>query len=255
MWYILGALAICGADIIEWGGIDTPVQTMRASYGGVSMDNAVTIFPAAVFHGALAIDGGDLVLDPFSDVVVTGMNATLREVIRGQWVLFAYMCNLSCDQPDQHVSRDCVCACDAEGFVVSDEGECVLDCHGHGHSVPCVCDAPYTAASQCALIACAAGTYLLGGVCIPVTAPAAAAVWSCVKPETAAQCPQRGNWLASMETADATVCAPLFRWPVVLLSACHGAGCCVAPDAWWAVDCASAASLYCNRFIRSTFDA
>ena len=67
------------------GGIDTPVPTARAGYGGTSMDNVATIFfPAAVFHGALLIDGGDLALDPISDVVVMGGNGILREVIEGQ---------------------------------------------------------------------------------------------------------------------------------------------------------------------------
>ena len=41
-------------------------------------------FPAAVFHGALSIDGGDLALDPISDVGVMGGNGILREVIEGQ---------------------------------------------------------------------------------------------------------------------------------------------------------------------------
>jgi len=41
-------------------------------------------FPAAVFHGALSIDGGDLALDPISDVGVMGVNGILREVIEGQ---------------------------------------------------------------------------------------------------------------------------------------------------------------------------
>lgn len=254
MLALLVVVGLCRADIIEWGGIDSPVNTARTTYGGVSMDNAATIFPAAVFHGALSIDGGDLVLDSFSDVIVTGMNETLRELIRGQWKLFAFMCNRSCPA-DQHVSMDCVCVCDVAGFAVKDT-LCVFDCNGHGQStgLACTCDVPYTAASQCMFISCAEGTYLMGEVCRDVPPVVPESAWPCMRPETAGQCPRRGNWLAVFEDANQTACAPIVRWPVVLLSACAGSGCCAMPDSWWAIDCMTDASMYCDRFVRSTFD-
>lgn len=255
MWWLLSVLAVCSADIVEWGGIDTQVPATQTGYAGVSMDNVATIFPAAIFHGALAIDGGDLVLDKFSDVVVGGLNVTLREVIRGQRTLFAFMCNKSC-VTGQHVSHDCQCVCDEAGFIVGSSGVCILDCYGHGTESAglCVCVGSYTEASQCRVISCVGGTYLLDGACVTPPIPPPLAVWACVNPETAPGCRERGNWLAGMATSTATVCAPIFRWPLVFLATCTGGGCCAAPDSWWAVDCAATTSLYCSPFVRSTFD-
>ena len=49
----------------QWGGIDSgiPNPAHRIDTGMHNLDSAVTIYPAAVFHGSLSMQNGNLILD------------------------------------------------------------------------------------------------------------------------------------------------------------------------------------------------
>lgn len=263
--------------LTEWGGIDVTIPNPSHLHEGVAnhnMDNLATIFPAAVFHGSLAMLSGNLVLDDASDIMLAGLDETFRSQLLIQWQMQHQICVLlnaytvTCDNTTMHYTPACTCAC-INPMYIAIGSACVLDCHGHGSNATkrCVCDPPYDADSNCAYMSCKRGEVLIDGPnCSTYTEPSAIPAPVCINRSLAGECLQRGNWGASTVIDAAWIaCAPRFRrgGAIVVLSACAGTNptCCATATSWWSYNCTGdTPDLFCVRLkqqyplLLSTFD-
>lgn len=203
------AVPLLPVPLVEYGGIDlgtsNPTHIQEDSLHK-NMDTRETIYPAAVFRGSLAMLSGNLILDDASDVLLAGMDVSLRGQILMQREMQTQICTLrnfsmqACKPVSgpnaQYFSVNCTCVCTNPLYILSN-GSCVLDCNNHStNSSFCNCTSPYTDYSGCHDISCPIGSFLNSDACTPflnisreISSPPA-----CANRSRAQECLERGNW-------------------------------------------------------------
>lgn len=245
--------------LIEWGGLDysIPNPAHLINHLQHNLDSATTIYAAAIFRGSLALQNGNVVLDRASDVILAGLDESLRSQIQSQWDMQRQICTLQnrqfdCDFNVMHLDINCLCRCIDPLFDIVEYPSgpaCVRDCNG-SPVLPtgCNCTAPYTADSSCYDLTCPVNTIItLAGKCEAFhTTNFTTVPPPCVDRLQALQCPQRGNWneatVISSPTSPAWVaCAPIRIFDVIILQMCGGDNttCCVTDNvnSWWSIRC------------------
>ena len=263
-----GTMAV-GAAV--WGGIDLTIPNPAHIVEDnmlQNMDTVANLYPAAVFRGSLALQSSNLILDENSDLLVAGLDSSLRNQIYVQWNLQRQICRLmnttwsdDCDYTTMYASSNCTCVCinAADVFI---NNSCVINCH-HGHSTmagtKCVCAVPYTPTSNCAIIKCPIGTFLNPTTqeCdkYPVVTNTPEHAPACVNRSRAIECLSRGNWVASTVVPGPTVaCEPIFVNGVIMLRTCPGVNlsCCQGLEtSWWTINCTRTPNdPYCSPLVQ-----
>ena len=240
--------------LVEWGGIDNSIPNPAHIANPLqhNLDSATNIYAAAIFRGSLALLDGNVVLDRASDVILAGMDETLRGQIQRQWDMQHQICILlnrviNCDFNIMHLDTNCSCRCIDPLFdiVITGYGPiCVRDCNG-SPVLPtgCNCTPPYTAASNCYDLTCPVNTFItLNGTC---EAYHDTNVTSCPPPCAdrlqALACPQRGNWNEAAVIGSWVACAPIRVFSTIILQICSGTDttCCTDNNikSWWSIYC------------------
>jgi len=195
------------APLVEYGGIDlgtpNPTHILEDSLHR-NMDTRETIYPAAIFRGSLAMLSGNLILDDASDVLIAGMDVSLRGQILLQREMQAQICILnnaslpSCG-PSTYLSSNCSCICSNPLYKFINN-TCVLDCNNqNANSSVCNCTPPYTAYSGCYDISCPIGSYLNTSTCISFnTSSTQSFPPACANRSRASECLSRGNWFTDV---------------------------------------------------------
>ncbi len=212
---VTGILAVppLPVPLVEYGGIDLQTSNpthIREDSLHRNMDSRETIYPAAIFRGSLAMLSGNLILDDASDVLIAGMDASLRGQILMQREMQTQICtlrnsSLSACAPvfgldSMYFSVNCTCVCTNPLYIPVD-GTCVLDCNNHSrNTTTCTCTAPYTDYSGCYDISCPINSFLVNAsFCQPYNAvleisrPPA-----CANRSRASECLSRGNWFTDV---------------------------------------------------------
>ena len=239
---------------VEWGGLDYSIPNPAHIINPLqhNLDSATNIYAAAIFRGSLALQNGNMVLDRASDVILAGMDASLRGQIHSQWDMQRQICTLqnhliNCDFPIMHLDTNCSCRCIDplfDAIVTGDTVECVRDCNGSPATpTGCNCTPPYTAASSCYDVTCPVNTFItLNGTCegyhnTNVTSQPP----PCADRLQALACPQRGNWNEAAVIGSWVACAPIRVFDVIILQICAGTNtaCCADPNinSWWSIYC------------------
>ena len=197
------------APLIEYGGIDlgtpNPAHIQEDSLHR-NMDTRETIYPAAVFRGSLAMLSGNLILDDASDLLIAGLDVSLRGQIALQREMQTQICILrnvsqSACPDSMYFSSNCSCVCSNPLYILNG-ATCVLDCNQHNFDASatvCNCNIPYTDYSGCHDISCPISTYFDTKQCnnystnVTISNPPA-----CANRSKANECLSRGNWFTDV---------------------------------------------------------